>query len=158
METGRVMSEPVSQSSTVPQGSTSLWWYERQGVVYFFAAGRPAAAIKIGVTTVAKKDNWEACIRQRHEQIQSCNHETIELLGLIRFDFAEGELPGRNAELLERALHKQFEELQLFKAHTRGAEWFRPGAELLGYIQKNAEAPESLKIPRVIGLPINRQP
>jgi len=146
-------------------GPTAKWWYRRPGVVYFFAAGNPPVAIKIGVTTIAKEDelqedDWRACIHQRHKQIQSSNHETIELLGFIRF--RDGDLPARRAELHERALHKQFKELQLFKAHTMGAEWFKPGAKLWDYIQNKTsspyviETPESLKILAVIGLPINR--
>src|SRR5579863_1028874 len=140
---------------------TSLWWYRRSGVVYFFGAGNKA--IKIGVTTIFKKrDNTpddddrpndlkdeeleafdlnafdpakyddlkdqrliegvRACILQRHKQIQSSNHETVTLLGLI--PFLDGELPARRAELCERKLHSHFAKLQRFKPYTCGAEWF----------------------------------
>lgn len=128
-------------------------WWRCPGVVYFFGAGRPPAAIKIGVTAVTK-GTLQICIRRRHEQIQSANHETVELLGLIRF--SEGEYPTRLAEVCERELHIRFATLQRFKAHTRGAEWFTPGNELLHYIRDNAETPESLAIPRVIGLRTDR--
>jgi hypothetical protein len=136
----------------------SDWWYTRAGVVYFFAAGDPLVAIKIGVTTIRKdkdkvqEEDWHACIRHRHKQIQSSNHEPIKLLGIIRF--AEGEKPARDAELRERALHEHFKGLQLFKPHTMGAEWFRPGATLLDYIEKETRQLKDYRT--VIGAPINR--
>jgi hypothetical protein len=88
----------------------SDWWYTRAGAVYFFGAGDPLVAIKIGVTTIRKdkekvqEADWHACIRHRHKQIQSSNHEPIKLLGIIRF--ADGEKPTRDADLRERALHE----------------------------------------------------
>jgi|SRR5208282_4398466 len=176
---------------------TSLWWYRRPGVVYFFGAGNKA--IKIGVTTIfdrnKKRDNTlddddrpndlkdeeledfdlntfdpakypdlkeqrliegvRACILQRHKQIQSSNHETITLLGVI--PFLDGELPARRAELCERKLHIHFADLQRFEPHTSGAEWFNRGTELLEYIEKHSCRPEKLSIERtVIGKQINR--
>jgi hypothetical protein len=124
-------------------------WWRCPGVVYFFGAGKPPVAIKIGVSAVTG-GTLQTCIRRRHAQIQSSNHETIELLGVVRF--AESERPMRLAEVLERELHVRFAALQRFKAHTRGAEWFTPGNELLDYIRQNTETPESLALQRVIGL------
>jgi hypothetical protein len=137
---------------------TSEWWYRRPGIVYFFGAGDPPAAIKIGVTTIPKEKNslqeadWLACVRQRHKQIQSSNHETIKLLGVIRF--IDGGQPARLAENRERQLHKQFADLQRFEPHTCGAEWFNPGTKLLAYIREHAH--ELGDYPGVIGLPLNR--
>jgi hypothetical protein len=153
--------EMLSESPDEPLGGerpTAEWWYKRPGVVYFFAAGDPPAAIKIGMTTVrTEKDqvqdaDWCACILHRHKQIQSANHETIKLLGVIRF--SDGEQPTRDAEKHERELHKRFAALQRFKPYTCGAEWFRPGNKLLDYIEANAE--KLAEYPGVIGLPINR--
>jgi len=137
---------------------TADWWYRRPGLVYFFAAGNPPVAIKIGMTSVrietdeVQDRDWLDCIRQRHKQIQSSNHETIRLLGVIRF--SGGEQPTRRAEGRERELHKRFSGLQRFKPYTCRAEWFMPGAELLAYIEKSAES--LADYPGVIGLPINR--
>lgn len=136
---------------------TAEWWYRRPGIVYFFGGGDPPAAIKIGITTVPKEKNnlqeadWLTSIRQRHKQIQSSNHETIKLLGVIRF--IEGEQPARAAENYERQLHKQFAGLQRFEPHTCGAEWFNPGDQLLAYIRENAQVLAGY--PKVIALRIN---
>jgi hypothetical protein len=136
----------------------SDWWYTRAGAVYFFGAGNPLVAIKIGVTTIRndknkiREEDWHACIRHRHKQIQSSNHEPIKLLGVIRF--ADGEKPARDAELRERSLHKQFGELQLFKPHTMGAEWFKPGTLLLDCIEKESMPLKDYRT--VIAVPINR--
>jgi hypothetical protein len=96
------------------------------------------------------------CIRQRHKQIESSNHETITLLGLI--PFLDGELPARRAELCERELHQHFADLQRFKPHTCGAEWFSYGTQLVEYIEKHSCRPEKFGIEAtMIGLPINRE-
>jgi hypothetical protein len=124
-------------------------WYRCPGIVYFFGAGTPAVAIKIGVTAITT-GKLEARIRRRQEHIQSANHELIELLGVIRCpDMIV-------AEERERDLHFKFAALQRFKAHTRGAEWFTPAPELVDYIRENAETPEALAVPRTVGLQINR--
>jgi hypothetical protein len=134
------------------------WWYRRAALLYFFAAGEPAVAIKIGVTTIRKEkdkveaSDWVTCIRQRQGQIQSSNHETIRLLGTIRF--SDGASPARDAEMLERELHKKFAELQRFHPHTRGAEWFTPGPPIWQYINENTRRLSGYH--GVIGLPINR--
>ena len=139
----------------------SDWWYKRAGAVYFFGAGDPLVAVKIGVTTIKKEKDkvqevdWHACIRHRHKQIQSSNHEAIKLLGIIRY--SNGEKPARAAELRERALHKQFKNLQLFKPHTMGAEWFKPSTELLAHIERLRQETKQLDgYQSVIGTPINR--
>jgi hypothetical protein len=134
------------------------WWYRRAALLYFFAAGEPAVAIKIGVTTIRKEKqeveaaDWVACVRQRQQQIQSSNHETIRLLGIIKF--ADGESPARDAEKLEQELHKTFAELRRFRPHTRGAEWFTPDRSIWDYINKNTKGLPGYH--GVIGLPINR--
>jgi hypothetical protein len=53
-------------------------------------------------------------------------------------------------EVLERELHIRFADLQRFKAHTRGAEWFSPSEELLDYIRANSTPPGALGLPRII--------
>jgi len=141
--------------------TTSDWWYTRAAAVYFFGAGDPPVAIKIGVTTIRKEKeqvqekDWQACIRHRHKQIQSSNHEPIKLLGIIRF--TDGEKPARAAEQRERALHAKFKTLQLFTPHTMGAEWFKAGPELLSYIEEVKSATKQLDgYQSVISRPINR--
>jgi hypothetical protein len=134
------------------------WWYSRAALLYFFAAGEPAVAIKIGVTTIRKEKeeveaaDWVVCIRQRQQQIQSSNHETIRLLGIIKFP--DGASPARDAERLEQELHKTFAQFQRFRPHTRGSEWFTPDRAIWDYINKNTKGLPSYH--GVIGLPINR--
>lgn len=86
---------------------------------------------------------------RRLRQVQTSNHELIELLGLILFN--DGQYPTRAAEVLERELHIKFAQSQRFKSNTRGAEWFTPTPELLQYILSNAQMPESLGVPRLVG-------
>jgi hypothetical protein len=92
--------------ATTDSPSQAAWW-GWPGILYFFAAGDPPVAIKIGVAALTNECSLQACVRRRFEQIQSSNHETIELLGLICF--CEGQYPTRSAEVLERELHIQFE-------------------------------------------------
>lgn len=95
------------------------------------------------------------CIRQRHKQIQSSNHETIALQGVI--PFLDGDLPARRAELCERKLHEHFAHLRRFKPHTVGSEWFSREIGLLDYIEKYSCHPEKFGITEtVIGSPLNR--
>ena len=117
----------------------SLPWYSRQGLLYFIGAGRPPVAIKIGVTQATK-------MQERLKQIQSANHEPIELLGVIRFD--SGEKPLLQAERAERELHKRFASTQRLVDWTVCYEWFITSRELLGYIAANATPPEQLGLPR----------
>jgi hypothetical protein len=129
-------------------------WWRQPGILYFFAAGRPARAIKIGVSSVTVGKSLVQCVRQRFGSIQSSNHETIELLGIVRF--IEGEYPTRSAEVRERELHIKYAHLQRFKRHTRGAEWFSVSPELLAEIEAISESPDSLGLPRVIAEATNR--
>jgi len=124
-------------------------WWGSPGVLYFFGAGNPPAAIKIGVAALTKGCTLQKGVMRRLREIQTSNHELIELLGLIHF--TEGQYPTRLAEVLERELHLRFASHQLFKPGTRGAEWFRPSVDLLDYIQANARRPEDLGVARFIG-------
>ncbi|MGB6534919.1 MAG: GIY-YIG nuclease family protein [Xanthobacteraceae bacterium] len=140
-----------------PTPRRSSPWYQRPGVVYFFGAGNPPVAIKIGMTTcIPGKRDLQQSIRLRHKQIQSANHEAIQLLGIICFDHDTSEFPTRDAEDLEQELHSKFGERQRFERHTRGAEWFTPTKTLQDYIRENAKPPEDFQIPPMIGRPINR--
>lgn len=118
-------------------------------MLYFFAAGSPPAAIKIGVTALSNGCTLREGVMRRLRQVQTSNHELVELLGLILFN--DGQYPTRVAEVLERELHIKFAQSQRFKPNTRGAEWFTPTPELLQYILGNAQMPESLGVPRLVG-------
>ena len=120
---------------------TQFKWWQAPGVIYFFAAGNPAIAIKIGVTT-------RATLLDRMKKIQTHNHEPIELLGVIRF--SDGEFPTRDAEDQERILHTRFAHLARFKQNTRGAEWFSASPELLETIAETSIPPETLGFPRFV--------
>jgi hypothetical protein len=130
-------------------------WWKSPGILYFFAAGNPASAIKIGVAAQTNHGTILEAVKRRFRQIQTSNHETIELLGIIAF--TEGQYPTRDAEVRERELHIKFAHLQRFKPHTLAAEWFMPAPELIDFIDCNSKAPESLNLPRFIGTPINRK-
>ena len=129
-------------------------WWSCPGVLYFFGAGNPPAAIKIGVAALTSGRSVQRGITRRLEGTQTSNHETVELLGVVRF--TEGQYPTRSAEVRERELHIQFAAQQRFKPGTRGGEWFTPSSDLLAYIKEHTESPESLNIPRFIAKPINR--
>ncbi len=131
----------------------ALWW-SSPGILYFFAAGNPPSAIKIGVAAQTQKCSLSTAVMRRFTQIQTSNHETVELLGVITF--SEGQFPTRDAEVLERELHIRFADLQRFKPHTRGAEWFTPSEELGKYISSFSTPPEELDLPRFACIPINR--
>ena len=124
-------------------------WWSSPGVLYFFAAGSPPVAIKIGVAALTNGCTLQEGVMRRLRDIQTSNHELVELLGLILF--SDGQYPTRLAEVLERELHIKFAQFQRFKPGTRGAEWFTPSPELLEYIQGNAQQPESLGVPRFVG-------
>ena len=128
---------PTKDSSNDSQ----LKWWRAPGVIYFLAAGSPAVAIKIGVTT-------RATLLERMKKTQTHNHELIELLGIIRF--SDGEFPTREAEDQERILHARFAHLCRFKPHTRGAEWFTTSPELLEMIAESSIPPETLGFPRFV--------
>jgi hypothetical protein len=125
----------ITPKPPTPTERRSSLWYQRPAIVYFFGAGDPPVAIKIGMTTsIPGKRDLKQSVRFRHRQIQSANHETIRLLGIICFN--EGKFPARDAEDREQELHKQFEKLQRFKDNTSGHEWFTPSKELLDCIQE----------------------
>lgn len=149
------MTEIISQLTLQTERKSSEW-YRRPGAVYFFGAGGPPpVAIKIGMTTcIPDKRDLKQSIRLRHEQIQSANHEIIQLLGIICFD--KGEFPAREAEQLEQKLHDDFKEGQRFERHTRGAEWFTYTTKLMEFIQENSQPPGHFNVPSMIGRPINR--
>ena len=132
---------PTKDSSNENQ----LQWWRAPGVLYFFAAGSPAIAIKIGVTT-------RATLLDRMKKTQAHNHEPIELLGVIRF--SDGEFPTRDAEDQERVLHTRFNHLRRFKPHTRGAEWFTASPELLEMIAETSIPPETLGFARFVYSPV----
>lgn len=129
--------KPTRDSSN----ETQLKWWRSPGVIYFLAAGSPAVAIKVGVTT-------RATLLDRMKKTQTHNHEPIELLGVIRFD--DGEQPMRDAEDQERLLHLRFAHLGRFKPHTRGAEWLTASQELLDFIKDSTTAPEALGLSRFV--------
>lgn len=133
---------PTKDSSNENQ----LKWWQTPGVIYFLAAGNPAIAIKIGVTT-------RATLLDRMKKAQTHNHEPIELLGVIRF--SDGDYPTRDAEDQERILHARFANLCRFKQHTRGAEWFTPSPELLEMITESSIPPETLGFPRFVCIPVS---
>jgi hypothetical protein len=109
---------------------------------------------QIEIRDLDLKRGVQECVLRRHKQIQSSNHETVELLGII--PFLEGDWPARRAELCERKLHLHFSKQQRFEPHTAGAEWFTPGTELLDYIKGHTCPPENFDIKPTIGRPTNR--
>lgn len=67
--------------------------------------------------------------------------------------FTEGDYPTKEAEDLERRLHLEFSHLARFKPGTRGAEWFSASPDLLARIREIGVKPESLGLPKSIGVP-----
>ena len=130
-------------------------WWSSPGVLYFFAVGTPPAAIKIGVAALTKGCTLLQAVRRRFSAIQTSNHETVELLGVVHF--TEGQYPTRQAEVVERELHIRFATLQRFKPHTGGAEWFTPSPELFDYIRSNSTPPSQLGLPSILATRINHQ-
>jgi len=115
-------------------------------VIYFLAAGTPATAVKIGVTT-------RSTLLDRMKKTQVHNHEPIELLGVIRFN--DGDCPMRDAEDQAQLLRLRFAHLCRFKPHTRGAEWFTASPELLKEILGTTISPEDLGIPGSVYIPVD---
>ena len=101
-------------------------WEQSPGFVYFIAAGDPADAIKIGIST-------EATLKSRIRRIQGSNHEKLKLLGLIRFSNM------KDAEAHEQDLHKDFEQFQRHLKGTAGHEWFNPAQDIFDYINTDKE-------------------
>lgn len=125
--------------------STRRWW-SHPGVVYFVAAGKPPKAVKIGMAARTGSHSLKDALVRRMAQIQSSNHELIELLGIMQFE--TGDFPTRDAEVLERELHHEFRHLQRFQKYLRGSEWFNSSPELLARIEAIAVKPEILGLPR----------
>ncbi len=125
--------------------STRKWW-SCPGFIYFVAAGNPPKAVKIGMAAVSGSHSLKSALVRRMAQIQSSNHELIELLGIVQF--VSGAFPTRDADVRERELHHEFRHLQRFKSYLRGAEWFNPSPVLLARIDEIALKPEVLGLPR----------
>ena len=124
---------------------STLKWWRSPGVVYLVAADSPPIAIKIGMVAQSESHTLKSTLIRRLSQIQNSNHELIELIGVVYF--TEGDYPTREAEILERELHNEFEHLQRFKKHSRGAEWFTASDELLTKIREISREPNELKLP-----------
>jgi hypothetical protein len=122
-------------------------WKRSLGIVYFLAAGNPPVAIKIGSAI-------RQGMKRRLQGLQCGNHETLELLGVLCV--SEGEHPRIEADRIEREHHKRFAHLQRFKDTYVGHEWFTAAPELLVYIAEHTIPPEQVGLPRLVGVPINR--
>lgn len=109
-------------------------------------------AVKIGMLAVPSNMSPSSAMARRLANIQSANHELVQLLGAICF--TSGDYPTKDAEDRERELHLEFEHLARFKANTRGAEWFSASPALLGKIQAISQLPDILGLPRTIGFRI----
>jgi len=129
--------------------STRKWW-SCPGVVYFLGVGNPVVAVKIGMLAITEKLNLSSAIARRLAQIQTSNHEPVEVLGVMTF--TECEYPTRTAEITERELHKKFSSLARFKSGTKGSEWFNSSPLLLEEIKNISAPPESLGIPRCLAI------
>ncbi len=92
---------------------------------------------------------------RRLSQIQSSNHEQVELLGLKYFTKSDHEFPTYEAEKLEQKLHKEFRHIQRFKPYTRGAEWFTRTDALVARIEEIACPPEHWNLPRYVCSPLD---
>lgn len=106
---------------TLAAESTRKWW-GCPGIVYFVAAGNPISAIKIGMAAQTGSNNLQSAVHRRLSQIQTSNHERIELIGLCYF--TEGDYP------------------------TKDAEWFTAANSLLNRIYEISIEPEHLNVPR----------
>jgi hypothetical protein len=98
------------------------------------------------MAAITAKHSLKSAVVRRVAQIQSSNHELIELLGVIHF--TQGEYPSRDADAYERELHNEFRHLQRFKSYFRGAEWFTPSPALFTRIDAIAAKPEAVGLPR----------
>src|SRR5882757_6108885 len=122
------MKPPKSPSQSSP--STLAWW-RCPGVLYFVAVGEPHFAVKIGVAAQTGTRDLLSSVKRRLDQIQSSNHEPIQLIGIVHFEKHKYEYPMRQADALERELHNEFQHLARFARDTRGSEWFNCSKELL---------------------------
>lgn len=120
-------------------------------MVYFLSVGEPVIAIKVGMLAAGPGGDLVAATRRRLCQIQSSNHERVQIIGVI--PFIEGEYPTKLAEDAEREIHLKFNHLCRFKPGSRGAEWFTARPELLEHIRSIAEPPEALNLARSVAEP-----
>tara|TARA_R100001143_G_scaffold59843_1_gene58800 strand:+ start:76 stop:507 length:432 start_codon:yes stop_codon:yes gene_type:complete len=140
------MKPPIEASEA--KESTRSWW-SSPGVVYFITAGSPPLAVKIGMAAQTGKNTLISTLKRRLSAIQSSNHELVRLVGLKYF--SEGDYPTRDAEIFERELHLEFHELQRFKPHSRGAEWFDATTELMEKISQISVPPSEFGVPELYG-------
>lgn len=146
--------KPPPETTESPH--TERWW-KCPGVLYFLGVGDPRAAIKIGMLAQTGASTLRQVVVRRLSQIQSSNHEAVELLGVIYFRNGQHQYPTREADKRERELHIRFQSLRRFKADTRGGEWFTPSEELLRLIATDAAPPEDLGLPRFVCSPIEAE-
>jgi hypothetical protein len=137
------MRPPKDPSLAAP--STVKWW-NCPGIVYFLGVGNPIAAVKIGMLAITEKLNIQTAVARRIGQMQTSNHEPIQVLGLI--SFCDCDHPTRQAEIVERELHLKYAHLARFKSGTKGSEWFNSSPDLLAEISTISVLPESVGIPR----------
>ena len=141
--------------STDGAAASTLAWWRSPGLVYFLSVGEPAIAVKVGMLAAGSKGDLVIAVRRRLSQIQTSNHEHVQLLGAI--PFVDGEYPTKAAEDKERELHLKFKHLCRFKLGSRGGEWFTASPELLDHIRLVSTPPEALKLPRSVAEPSRRR-
>jgi hypothetical protein len=139
------MRPPKDPSLATP--STLKWW-SCPGLVYFLGVGNPIVAVKIGMLAITERLSLQTAVARRVGQMQTSNHEPIQVLGIILFTDSVYDLPTMEAEKRERELHLKFAHLARFKAGTKGAEWFNSSPELLAEIRTLSMPPEAFGIPR----------
>lgn len=130
---------------------TRKWWAS-PGIVYFLGVGEPTVAVKIGMLAITERLTLGSAMCRRLSQIQTSNHEPVQVLGIIQF--LTEEFPTRSAEARERELHIEFAHLARFKPGTKGAEWFNSSPGLLAKIAAISKTPEALGIPRSIAIAV----
>ena len=146
--------KPPAETTASPH--TERWW-KSPGILYFLGVGQPSRiAIKIGMLAQTGANTLRQAVVRRLSQIQSSNHEAVELLGVIYYREGQYKYPTREADARERELHIRFESLRRFKPDTRGGEWFTPSDELLRLIAAESTPPEELGLPRFVCSPIHR--
>jgi hypothetical protein len=134
-------------------------WWACPGFLYFLAVGPdPHFAIKIGVAAQTGTSTPMGSLKRRLDQIQSSNHEPIQVLGLIYYDKANHEYPMWHADAMERRLHNEFQHLARFARDTRGSEWFTSAPALLARIKEISKPPDHFGLPRIFSVPITATP
>jgi hypothetical protein len=73
---------------TTESAHTEAWW-KCPGILYFLGVGEPRTAIKIGMLAQTGKNTLREAVLRRFSQIQSSNHEAVELLGLDQWRKAQ---------------------------------------------------------------------